>query len=116
MELSEYLKCCALGVVAGVAATVLAGFTLGGWMTSGRADQMAADMVRAELTAVLVPHCVDQAVNDPKFKDRLALMKTVDRHTRTKILIQAGWATLLPLTDPDLVIASACMDKLIADH
>ena len=116
METNERLTYSFLGAVAGCVATIVVGFSLGGWMTGGGYAQAAIDAVRAEVTKVLVPHCIDQALHDPQFLQTLALIKSASNYNRTKILIQAGWATLLPMTDPDLVIANACMEMLTSDH
>lgn len=72
--------------------------------------------VRAEVTKVLVPHCIDLALHDPNFLQTFAQIKDASSYNRTKILVQAGWATLLPKTDPDFVIARACMETLVSDH
>ncbi len=116
METNERILYLLFGALAGCVTTIVVGFWLGGWMTHGGSEQASIDAVRIEVTRVLVPHCVDQAVHDPRFSTILAQIKDASVHNRTKILIQAGWATLLPATDPDLVIASACMEKLLSER
>ncbi len=115
METNERILHLLFGAFAGCLATVILGFWLGGWMTHGGSERASIDAVRSEVTKVLVPHCVDQAVHDPEFPTILAQIEGTSAHIRTKILIQAGWATLLPATDPDLVIANACMERLMSD-
>lgn len=116
METNERLRYSFLGALAGCVATIVAGFWFGGWMTDGGSEQKSIDAARAEVTKVLVPHCVDLALHDPHFLTILAEIKGATSYNRTKILIQAGWATLLPMTDPDLVIANACMETLTSDY
>ena len=116
METNERLIYSFLGALGGCLATIVVGFWLGGWMTHGDSDKASMASVRLEVTKVLVPHCVDQAIHDPNFLTILAEIKDAANYNRTKVLIQAGWATLLPATDPDLVIANACMERLISDH
>lgn len=116
MEKSERLTYSFLGALVGCVATIVIGFSVGGWMTDGGSDRASIDAARAEMIKVLVPHCVDQALHDPNFSETLAQIKNATSYVRAKILIQAGWATLLPATDPDLVIATACMENLISDH
>ena len=116
METNERIMYILFGVFAGSVVTVVVGFWLGGWMTHGGSERASIDAVRTEVTRVLVPHCVDQAVNDPNFESILAQIKGASNYNRTKALIQAGWATLLPTTDPDLVIANVCMKTLISEY
>ncbi len=116
METNERLIYSFLGVLVGCVATIVVGFWLGGWVTHGDSERASIDAVRAEVTRVLVPHCVDQAIHDPDFLIIMTQIKGAANYNRTKILLQAGWATLLPATDPDLVIANACMETLISDH
>lgn len=116
METNERLIYSFLGALGGCLATIVIGFWLGGWMTHGGSDRALMDAVRSEVTKVLLPHCIDQATHDPNFLPILAEIKDAANYNRTKVLIQAGWATLLPATDPDLVIANACMERLISDH
>lgn len=114
--MNERLTYSFLGALIGCVATIVVGFWLGGWMTDGGSERASINATRAEVTKVLVPHCVDQALHDPSFLKILAEIKDAASYNRTKILIQAGWATLLPMTDPDLVIANACMKTLISDY
>ena len=116
MEANDRILFFLFGTLVGCVTTIAVGFWLGGWMTHGGSERASIDAVRSEVTRVLVPHCVDQAVNDPRFPEILAQIKDESVLNRTKILIQAGWATLLPATDPDLVIANACMKRLFSDH
>ncbi|MDP4796115.1 MAG: hypothetical protein NWR87_04310 [Rhodospirillales bacterium] len=116
MEIYGRLLYSLIGAVAGCAATIIIGFSLGGWMTDRGAERATVSAVREEVIKVLVPHCIDQALHDPNFSKILAQIKDAPGHNGTKILIQAGWATLLPMTDPDLSIAAACTDALLSDH
>lgn len=107
METNERIIYSLLGMLGGCLATIVVGFWLGGWVTHGGSERASINAVRAEVTRVLVPHCVDQAVHDPNFQTILAQIKGAANYNRTKILLQAGWATLLPTTDPDLVIGKS---------
>jgi hypothetical protein len=114
MEANEKWKTYSIGAGFGAMIAVFAGFGLGGWMTGGRANDKRFEFARAEVTAALVPYCVERARNDPQFIKTLAQIKKAGSFNRTKIVLQAGWATMSVSSKPDHVVANACMEALVA--
>ena len=114
MKAPEWLTPGLYGAAAGAAALAIVGFSWGGWMTSGTADKMAADMARLEVVAALVPICLDQSQQDPQVAATLAQLKETSSYQRSDMLMKAGWATMPGSSDPNRTVASACMEKLAA--
>jgi hypothetical protein len=112
MKISKSLKPAVLGAAAGAIALAIVGFSWGGWMTAGTANQMAAEQARADVVAALVPICVEQSKADPLAAQTLAQMKDVNTYQRNDLLLATGWATMPGATEPDRYVAKACMDEL----
>jgi hypothetical protein len=114
MNIPEWLKPGLYGAAVGAVALAIVGFSWGGWMTAGTAGKMAADQARLEVVAALVPICLEQSKQDPQANETLAELKAATSYKRSGMLMEAGWATMPGATDPDRIVASACMDKLAA--
>ena len=114
MKTPEWMQPGLYGAAVGAVGLAIVGFTWGGWVTGGTAQQMASQMARTEVVAALVPICMEQSKNDPKVEETLALLKDTGRYQRNDLLMKAGWATMPGSADPDRSVASACMDKLAA--
>jgi hypothetical protein len=112
MNVSESLKPALYGAAAGAIALAIVGFTWGGWVTGGTAEQMASDQARKEVVAALVPICVEQSRQDPQLEETLAELKAASSYQRSDMLMTAGWATMPGSADPNRYVAQACMEKL----
>ena len=94
--------------------TMIVGFTLGGWVTGGTAEEMAeaaADDARADLVAAA---CVERFVRGPKFADKLAKLKEANTWQRSDVIEDGGWATLAGMEEPLDDAADICADRLAA--
>ena len=116
MQNPEWLKPALLGAGAGAGAAALAivGFSWGGWVTGGSAQEMASDEARAEVVAALAPICVEQSRQDPNVKITLASLMEASSYKRGEMLMDTGWATMPGATDADRNVAKACMEALAA--
>jgi hypothetical protein len=114
MTYPEWLKPSLCGVAVGGVALVIVGFSWGGWVTEGKARQLANAQSHMEVVAALVPICIEQSKQDPKFQTTLALLKDADYYRRSRMLMDAGWATMPGADDADNSVASACMEALAA--
>jgi hypothetical protein len=114
MKTPEWLKPGLYGAAAGAAALAIVGFSAGGWVTGGTAEQMASDQARFEVVAALVPICVEQSKQDPQVVETLAQLMDASSYKRGDMLMKAGWATMPGSSDPNRSVASACMEKLAA--
>ena len=90
MKRPEWLKSGLWGVVAGAVALTVVGFSAGGWVTSAKADRLAAERAKSEVVAALVPICLVQAQQDPQAEQRLANLRDAASYKRREIVIKCG--------------------------
>jgi hypothetical protein len=114
MQTPEWLKPGLYGAACGAIALAVVGFTWGGWVTGGKARQMAADQSRTEVVTALTAICLDQSKHDPQLAERLAILKTTSSWSRGEIVMKNGWATMPGTTDANRQVAAACAEKLSA--
>ena len=101
---------CALCAVA----TMIVGFSWGGWVTGGTAAEMArkvADGASANLAATF---CVAQFKSDPAHAVQLASLTKLDSWDRTSFITKGGWATLPGMKEPVSGAADLCAQQLMA--
>ncbi|TWG93757.1 hypothetical protein L598_000400000300 [Mesorhizobium sp. J18] len=95
-------------------ATMLIGFTVGGWVTGGTANEMvenASDDARAGLVASL---CVDKFLATANAADRLAELKEVSSWKRDDVIKDGGFTKIAGLEDEISGAADMCADRLAA--
>ncbi len=114
MITSEWLKPRLYGAVVGAVALAIVGFTWGGWVTGGTAQQMAAERAKLEVVAALVPICIEQSNRDPQVVETLAQLRDAGSYERSNMLMKAGWATMPGSSDPNRNVAKACIEVLAA--
>jgi hypothetical protein len=100
--------------VIGATATFVVGFLVLDWRSKAEAEDFALQFAKSEVTLALVPICVERARNDPELPKVLDQMKTLRNTSRTKLVMQAGWATQPHASSPNLDLANACMDEIIS--
>jgi hypothetical protein len=103
-----------------VVATIV-GFSWGGWVTGGSAQEMAEDsaaQARQELAAVV---CVDRFMAAPDAGTQLtALQEITTARAQGKFVEDGGWAIIVPASDPpdykaranDREAAGLCAEEL----
>ena len=83
-----------------VVATIV-GFSWGGWVTGGSAQEMAeesAAQARQELAAVV---CVDRFMAAPDAGDQLTALKAMtSSRAQGKFVEDGGWAIIVPASSP----------------
>jgi hypothetical protein len=102
--------CCALTVVA----TILVGFTWGGWTTSSTALAMAdkaAEGARATLAAEI---CRAQFNRNPDAAAQLTALNKLESWDRSDFIRKGGWANLPGLKEPVSGSADLCAQQLVA--
>jgi len=115
MNKPEWLKPALIGGGIGAVATVIVGFSWGGWVTGAKAEVMVRDEAKAAVIAALAPICVEQSRQDPAAAATLAKLKDTSKYQRSDVLMDAGWATMPGSDGPVRAVASACMEKLAAE-
>ena len=112
MKVPTWVKPGMWGAIVGAIAIVFVGFWALGWTTARTADRMATDRADSAVVAALVPFCVAKAEHDP---DQAKLAKVIAEQSgwsRSQLVSDAGWTTLLGETTPPAGLAYACSVKL----
>lgn len=115
MKTPEWLKPGIYGAAIGAVVVGIFGFTWGGWVTGGTANERATAMSRSDVVAAMVPVCLDLARTDPDRAAKLAAIRDASTFQRREALMQAGWATMPGAETPDRDIALACLASLDVD-
>jgi len=96
-----------------IGATMIGGFTWGGWVTGGTAKEMAttaATGARAELVATI---CVERFANGPDAKAKLASLKDASSYMRNDMIEKDGWVTMAGSDKPVTGAAALCVRQLM---
>jgi hypothetical protein len=112
MQTPEWLKPGLYGAACGAIALAIVGFSWGGWVTGGKAKNMASDQARTDVVAALSLICVEQAKHDPQLAERLTLLKATSSWSRGDIVMKNGWATMPGTTEANRQVANVCADKI----
>ncbi|MEQ9247340.1 MAG: hypothetical protein RLO21_15250 [Nitratireductor sp.] len=100
---------------AAAVATMILGFTWGGWVTGGTSRDLATTAgtaARGELAGAI---CVERFNAAPNAAGRLAELKAITSASAKRQFVEAGgWATMPGQTSPDRRGVEACADALAA--
>ncbi len=88
MNVPEWVKPAAWGVVGGAIAAIFVGFFWGGWVTGGTAGQMAATSAETAIVQAFTPLCVAKAEQQP---EQIVLLKAESSWKRDDFVVEAGW-------------------------
>ena len=98
----------------GVVASMVIGFSWGGWMTGGTANKLAADQADTAVMAALTPVCVEKFMQNSDAKANLAILQKISTNwEQGQYLEKGGWATRPGATSTDYQLARACAEKLV---
>lgn len=113
MQLPNWIKPALMGAGAGAVILAIVGFSWGGWVTGGSAQELAETQSSEAVAAALTPYCVLKAQSDP---NRVAVMKELEdarSYQRQSIVLDAGWATPLGVeASPNAALAKSCLTAL----
>jgi hypothetical protein len=110
----ESLKRLLQGAAVGVVASMVIGFSWGGWMTGGTANKLAADQADTAVMAALMPVCVEKFMQNSDAKANLAILQKISTNwEQGQYLEKGGWATRPGATSSDYQLARACAEKLV---
>lgn len=115
MNLPDWIKPGAYGVLIGAVAATILGFSWGGWVTQRAAGDMAGDMAHDASIAALIPICVEMARTDPNRTEQLAIIQAASTYQRRDAVMAAGWATMPGSETADRDLALACIAGLDLD-
>ncbi len=88
MNVPEWVKPAAWGVVGGAIAAIIIGFSWGGWVTGGTAVKMEIASAEAAIVQAFTPLCVAKAEQQP---EKLVPLKEERSWERDDFVIEAGW-------------------------
>ncbi len=88
MKLPQSVKPAIWGMVGGGIATMVIGFSWGGWITAGTAGQMENASAKAAVIQAFAPLCVAKA--EPQL-DKLAELKELSSWKYNNFVAEAGW-------------------------
>ena len=95
------------GIAVGAVASVVIGFSWGGWMTGGSANKLAATRADTAVVAALTPVCVEKFLQNSDAKANLAALQKISTFwEQGDYVVKGGWATGYNL-------ARACAEKLL---
>lgn len=115
MEAPVWLKPALTGAVVGAIATMVLGFSQGGWYLGSSAERMAQQQSAAAVIEALVPICVSQSQTDPNAMAKLDQLEAISSsYERRDFVMKAGWATMPTAEAPNGKLATACAEVLKA--
>ena len=112
MKLPDWTKPALVGAGAGAIVLAILGFSWGGWVTGGSAQDMADKQAQTSVAAALTPYCLLKSRSDP---DRASIQEELDAaasYQRLTIIEKAGWATPLGEDAPNHELARSCLTAL----
>lgn len=115
MNTPEWLRPGIYGALIGAVCVGVLGFSVGGWVTGGTANERAKTMSRDNVVASMVPVCLDMARSDPARAEKLETIRAASTYQRRDALMEAGWATVPGTDAPNRDIAQACLAALDVD-
>ena len=102
------------GAAAGAIASMVIGFSWGGWMTGSTANRLAAERADTAIVAALTPVCVEKFLQNSDAKANLAILQKISSNwEQGQYLEKGGWVTQPGATSSDYHLARACAEKLV---
>ena len=101
------------GIAIGAVASIVIGFSWGGWMTGSTANRLAAERADIAVVAALTPVCVEKFLQNSDAQANLAAIKKIPSNWEQAEYVQkGGWATQPGATSTDYHLARECAEKL----
>jgi len=107
------LKVLIWSCVACIVLTIIIGFTLGGWVTGGTAQNMAEESAEKAVVDRLAAICIVQFKQDPEKDKKLEELKKTDSWGRRDYVKKQGWATMPGEKEADSEVAEECAKLLM---
>jgi len=95
-------------------ATIVVGFTWGGWTTGGTARSMADEAGLSSRNELAAAVCVDRFKAAGDAPAQLVALKALQGWSRGSFVEKGGWAAMPDKVDPGNGTARLCGDKLAA--
>jgi len=113
MKLTPRVEHVLWGAAGGAAALAFVGFYFGGWVTGGKADELARQRADKAVVAVLAPICVDKFRQAKNADDNLGKLNAIRYSWEKGTYVSAGgWATMPGNSETNSAVAQACAELL----
>ena len=113
LKLTPKIEAALWGAVGGAVALAFIGFAMGGWVTGGRAAEMARQQSDKAVVAALAPICVDKFRHAKEVEANTGKLNAISYSWEKGTYIsQGGWATLPGSDEPNPGVAQACAEML----
>jgi hypothetical protein len=101
------------GATVGALATMMIGFSWGGWMLGTTAKEMAEKSSSNAVVAALAPICVDQFEHAPEAPTKLVELQKVSSSQQVRYIEKGGWSIMPGSKLGNSLVAAACAAMLI---
>jgi hypothetical protein len=95
-----------------IVATMVVGFTWGGWTTAGAAEERAQAAAEDAVAQLAADICVNRYLASPDVRTNLAAFNEESVYRRDGLIEDGGWVTLANMEDPIDGAADLCADRL----
>jgi hypothetical protein len=109
---SDSVKRLAQGAAVGAVATMIIGFSWGGWSVESTAAKRADEASRTAVVAALAPICVDKFQHSADATNNFVELKKVSTYMQGSFVEKGGWATSPGSDKANSAVAQACATML----
>ena len=92
--------------------TMVAGFSVGGWVTGGSASSMAEQALEDGREQLVAAICVDKFISDTGAADNLSKLKEVSSYKQDNFIEDGGWSMVNGLDEQVSGAADLCAEQL----
>lgn len=114
MTAIQKFKAPLIGAMAGAIISTVAGFTIGGWMTSSKAESLADIRSTAAVISVLAPICAQNFKDSADQAAQLAVLKSKSAWEQEAFVTKSGWAEMPGVAETSSGVARACAEIIVA--
>lgn len=95
-----------------IVATMVVGFTWGGWTTAGAAEERAEAAAEQAVAKLAADICVNRYLAAPDARANLAAFNEESVYRRDGLIEDGGWVTFADMEEPVDGAAALCADQL----
>jgi hypothetical protein len=116
MDMPINLKPLLIGGAIGAVATVILGFTWGGWVTASKAEANAQARADTAVVAALAPICVANYRRSADAKTQYIALGKVDTWKISSFVEEAGWAKMPGSDSINSTMARTCAEMILKEQ
>ena len=116
MDMMINLKPLLIGGAIGAAATLVLGFTWGGWFTASKAEVNARARADTAVVAALAPICVANYRKSADAQVQLIALGKVDTWQLASFVEEAGWAKMPGSDSINSTMARTCAEMILKEQ